>query len=225
MKHEARVVVEGEVRAVGIPSVAYIPFLHLPASHVDAVLVELSAGFRQQTLDGRGEEEPVGVGRVNLAERLELFDVPLLGHFVEGHPQGVPSTEERFGEEGGIHQILSRTAPAQIVGRVGVDGVLVGCQGPFPQFFALLALGCLVVGQCQPRGDTRHQSAESLHIHHAAVAIVERRRELGLHVLLQLACGHVLEDGTGHLVSQRTPVFTVGLFCLLRFLGGLQRHQ
>ena len=64
----AGIVVEGKDGAVGIPAVAHIPFLHLAAGGVDAELVELGLGLGQQALDGRREEKPVGVWRVNLAQ-------------------------------------------------------------------------------------------------------------------------------------------------------------
>ena len=67
------VVVESEGRSVGIPSVADIPFFHLPACRIDAVLVVgdverriVGCGLGNETLYRRREQQPVGVRRVYL---------------------------------------------------------------------------------------------------------------------------------------------------------------
>ena len=227
MEDIARIVVESEDGAVGIPAVAHIPLLHLAAGRVDAELVELRAGLGQQALDGRREEKPVGVRRVNLSQRLKLLDVPLPGHLVERQPQHVPSPEKRLGDIGGVDQILPCLAPAEIVGRVGIDRILIGRQGPLAQLAPLHALGRLVVGQCEPGSDAGHEPAESLHVDHAAVAVVERGREFCLHIFLQLAPGHVFQHGLGYLVGQRAPILAVGglLLCFPGCVQGQEQHH
>ena len=175
MENVAAVIVEGENRTIGIPAVTYVPLLDLATGRIHTELIELRAGFRQQTLDRRGEEKPIGVWRVDPAHTLELMDITLFGDIVERHPQGIPSTEERFGDIGGIHQILPSLAPTEIVGRVWIDRISIGCESPFTKLSALLAFGGVVIGQRQPGSDTCHQTSEGLHINHRAVAVVERR--------------------------------------------------
>ena len=63
---------------------------------------------------------------------------------------------------------------------IAVDGDADGGIGK-EHFFSseklttLLALSSIIIGQCQPRGNTCHQATKGLHINHAAVAVVERR--------------------------------------------------
>ena len=189
MEDVGGIVVEGEDRPVGIPSVAHIPLLHLAAGRVDTELIIAPAvgGLGEEALDDRREEEPVGVGRVDGAQALELFDVALLRRLVEGHPQCVPRPEERLGDVGGVDEVLPRLAPAEIVGRGGIDAVSVGGEGPLPELSALLPLRRIVVGKGEPGCDAGHQPSEGLHVDHGAVAVVERGRELRQHVLLQFA--------------------------------------
>ena len=108
-----------------------------------------------------------------------------------------------------------------------VNTVLIRSQCPLAQLSALLTLGGVIIRQGEPRSDTRHQATEGLHIDHFAVAVVERWRELCLHVLLQLTLGHILQYGLCHLPSLLTPILAVGLQRLLHFLGlnRCQRHQ
>ena len=148
MEHIRRVVVEGEHGAVGIPAVAYIPLFHLAngGHHTIIVVFLQSCSLCDEALDGTREEEPVGVGRLNLAQHLKLLDVALLRHLVEWHPKGVVGTDERLSDVGGIHEVLSAHAPTEVVGRGGVYGVLERGQCPLAQLATLLALGGVVVG-------------------------------------------------------------------------------
>ena len=225
MEHVARVVVEGEHRSVGIPSVADIPFLHLAAGCVHAKLVVLRPSLCQETLDGRGEEEPVGVRRVDGTEFLEFLNVALLCHLVERHPQLVVGAEEALGNVGGIYKVLSCHSPAEVVARLRVNTVLIACQSPLAQLSALLSLGSVVVGQCEPRCNASHQSSEGLHVDHSFVAGVERGAELCLHVLLQFALCHVFEHRLRHFICQSAPVLSVGLDRLFRFLCSESRSE
>ena len=224
MEDIAAVVVEGEDGAVGIPAVAHVPLLHLTDGHHHAEIVVFlqTGGLGYEALDGAGKEEPVGVGRLIFAQLLEFVDVALFRHVVQGNPQGVVGTDERLGNVGCIDKILTRGTPDQIVGRVGVNAVLVAGQRPFAQLAAHLELfqvGSRIadgtVGQGEPRRQTGHQAAEGLHVHHLAVAVVKRGRELGLHVLLQLAFGHVLQHGLRHFPGLLAPVFAVRQRCSL----------
>ena len=52
MEDVAGVIVEGEYRTVGIPTVSDIPFLHLAASGVHPELVILCACLGEEALDG-----------------------------------------------------------------------------------------------------------------------------------------------------------------------------
>ena len=224
MEDIARIVVEGEDRSVGIPAISHIPLLHLAAGRIDAELVELGTRFGQQALYGRREEEPVGIRRIYLAQGLELLDIPLLGHLIERQPEGVPCPEERLGDIGGVDEILPRLAPAEVVGRLGIDRILIGSQGHLTELPALFSLCRIIIGQCEPRRDTGHQPSEGFHIDHTAVAVVERGRELRLHVLLQLTLGHILEYGQCHLIGQCAPILPVGRL-LLGFLGSLHGQE
>ena len=61
-----------------------------------------------------------------MTQILELLDITLLRHFVEGYPQDIVGTDKRFGDIGGIYQVLTCYAPAQIVWTLGIYGMLVG---------------------------------------------------------------------------------------------------
>ena len=124
-------------------------------------------------------------------------------------PQRVPSPEKTLCDVCRIYEILSCHSPAQVVGTIGVNGVLVTLQRPFPQLLALLSLAAVVVGQCQPRRDASHQTAEALHVCHALVATVPCGRHLHTHVLLQFAARHVAQHGLTNLHQQRHPVVAV----------------
>ena len=177
MEHIRRVVVEGEHGAIGIPAVAHIPLFHLANGCHHAIIVVFlqSCSLCDEALDSTREEEPVGVGRLNLAQHLELLDVALLRHLVEWHPKGVVGTDERLSNVSGIHEVLSAHTPAEVVGRGGVYGVLERGQCPLAQLATLLALGGVVVGQREPRCQTSHQPTERLHVDHLPVSVVERR--------------------------------------------------
>ena len=146
----------------------------------------------------------------------------LNGERVQWQPQGVVGAYERLGYVGGVDQVLPCGSPDQVVGAFRVNAVLVAGQGPLAQLAHLGSLvgspfrGCEAVRiQAQPRCYACHQAAEGLHVHHLAVAVVKRGRELGLHVLLQLAFGHVLQHGLRHFPGLLAPVFAVRQRCSL----------
>ena len=151
----------------------------------------------------------------------------MFGYVVERFPQGVVGADEALGKVSRVDKRLSFLSPEQIVGRAGIDGVLIGCQSPLTELTALLTFCRVVIGKREPGSDTCHQAAEGLHINHLAVAIVEGGGELGLHVLLQFAFGHILQYGLCHLIGQGAPVFAVGLLGLLFLgcLGGQEQHE
>ena len=174
MEDVAGIIVEGEDRTISIPAVANIPLFHLAAGSIHTELIILSTGFCQHAFDGGGKEEPVGVGRINLAHALELLDIALLCHIVEWHPKGVPGAEERLGDVGGINEILPSLAPTEIIRGIWVYGILIGGQCPLTELTALLPLGSIIIRKGKPRGDAGHQSAKGLHIDHGSVTVVER---------------------------------------------------
>ena len=223
MEHVAAVVIESEYRTVSIPAITYIPLLYLAAGRIDAVFIEIATRLRHETLDGRREEQPVGIRRVDVAELGKLLQVSLLGHLIERLPECIVSTEETLGDIGCIYQVLTADAPAEIVRILRINGILVRSQRPFTQLLALLALGCSIIRKGEPWSHTCHQSAEALHIEHLLVAVVEAGTELCLHILLQLAFSHVFQYRLSHLVSQSAPIFTVAL--LLHFLLGRNSHE
>ena len=225
MEHIGTVVVESKDRSVTVPAVAHIPLFHLAARRVHPILIVLAAGFGHETLDGRREEQPVCIGRVYSAELSKLRKIPFLGHLVERFPQRVVGTEEALGHIGGIHQILPPDAPAQVVRTLRVYRILVGSQRPGAQLVAELAFRGAVVGQSEPWGNACHQSAETLHVEHLAVTVVETRAELRLHVFLQFALGHVLQHRLCHLVRQGAPILAVGLLRLGLLLGSKTRER
>ena len=208
---ERVVVVEGEGRPVAVESVADVPLLHLAHGHLDAEGIVLPSGEEEEALLHSAEEEPVGVGRVVASQTLQLLDVPLLGDVVQGFPQGAVAPEETLDDVGGVHQRLSAATPPQVVGAFGVHGIGVSLQRPLAQLAALQSFGRVVVGQCEPGSDARHESSEALHVGHFLVAVVPRGREFQLHVLLERAVGHVLQHGSGHGVGQFRPVGAVAL--------------
>ena len=116
MEYVTGIVVKSKYRAIGIPAIPNIPFLHLTAGRIHTELVESSASLGQQALNSRREEEPVGVRRVDLTHILELFDISLFRYLVERFPQNVPSSQERLCDVGRINQILTCDTPTEIVG-------------------------------------------------------------------------------------------------------------
>ena len=107
MEHITAVIVEGKHGAVGIPSITHIPFLHLAAGSIHTELVILAASLGNEALDDRREEEPVGIGRIDGAQLLELPDITQLGDIIKRHPELVVGTQEALCDIGGIHQVLS----------------------------------------------------------------------------------------------------------------------
>ena len=209
VEHVAAVVVEREVGAVGVPSVAHVPFLHLAYGRVHAIFVTFGAGLGKQALDGGREQKPVGIGRVDAAQLAELLDVALLGDTVERQPQGVVGAQERPGHVGGVHESLAVAAPQQIVGACGVDGIGVALQRPLAQLLALASFGGVVVGQGEPRRNAGHEPAEGLHVRHFFVAAVPVGAHLHEHFFLQPAFCHTAQHGRSHGVGQVHPVCAV----------------
>ena len=226
MEHIAAVIIECKRRTVSIPAITYIPLLYLAAGRIDAVFIEIATRLRHETLDGRREEQPVGIRRVDVAEFGKLCEITLLGHLIERLPEGIVSTEETLCDIGCIYQVLTADAPAEIVRTLRVNGILIGSQGPFTQLLALLTFGCSIIRKGEPRSHTCHQSAEALHIEHLLVAVVEAGTELCLHVLLQLALSHIFEHRLRHLIGKRAPILAVALlYCLFLGRDSHERNQ
>ena len=227
MEHIAAVVIECERRTIGIPAIAYIPLLYLAAGRVHTVFIEIATRLCHEALDGRREEKPVGIRRIDVAELGKLLQVSLLGHLIQWLPECIVSTEETLGDIGCINQVLTADAPAEIVRVLRIYGILVGSQGPLTQLLALLAFGCGIIRKSQPGSHTSHQSAEALHIEHLPVAVVEAWTELRLHILLQLALCHILQHGLSHLIGKRAPILAVALLLclLLRCADSHERNQ
>ena len=201
MEYETAVIVEGKGRSVRVPAVACVPFFHFSNGRVDAVGIIGRSGLGQETFDGRGEQQPVGIGRVDAAQQGKLFDIPLLGGIVERFPQLVEGTKKTLGNVGGVYQRLTFLAPQQVVGALRVDGVGIALQGPFAQLLAHGSFFCLVIGQGQPRCNACHQASEGFHVGHFLVASVPRGAYFYNHVLLQFPFSHVAQDGSCHLVG------------------------
>ena len=201
MEYETAVIVEGKSWSVRVPAVACVPFFHFSNGRVDAVGIIGRSGLGQETFDGRGEQQPVGIGRIDAAQQGEFFDITLLGGSVERLPQLVEGSEEAFGNIGSVYQWLTFLAPQQVVGALRVDGVGIALQGPFAQLLAHGSFFRLVIGQGEPRCNACHQASEGFHVGHFLVASVPRGAYFYNHVFLQFPFSHVAQDGSCHLVG------------------------
>ena len=141
--------------------------------------------------------------------------VTLFGGTVQWHPQLVVSPQETLGYISGIHKDLPCSIPQQAIGTCRIYGILITGQCPLAQPVTLPALGSTIVRECQPWRNTGHQTTETFHINNLAVTIVETGAVLSEHILLEVTIRHILQHRLCHFVSQRRPVFTVGLLSLM----------
>lgn len=72
--------------------------LYLAASRVHAIFIEITTRLCHEALDGRREEKPVGIRRIDVAELGKLLQVSLLGYLVQWLPECIVSTEEALGD-------------------------------------------------------------------------------------------------------------------------------
>ena len=73
MEHITAIIIECKVLSVCVPSVAYIPFLHLAESRIYTICILSGINFGKEAFNGGREQQPVSVRRVNASETFELF--------------------------------------------------------------------------------------------------------------------------------------------------------
>ena len=73
MEDITAIIVESERRAVRIPAISRVPFLHLAESRIYTICILSGINFGKEAFNGGREQQPVSVRRVNASETFELF--------------------------------------------------------------------------------------------------------------------------------------------------------
>ena len=164
LDHETVVVVEVEILAVAVLGIAFEPLLVSGEGIFDTVELPLSGDFIEECLHHCGEEEPVGLGRLDDAGGFHLRYESLLSFCAELAPELLRRAKQAVSEEGRVHERLPAVVEVEVVRGLGVDSVGDGFEGKPVIFRPQQTFRTVLRPVLNPRGDSLYESSEGFEV-------------------------------------------------------------
>jgi hypothetical protein len=209
LDHEAVVVVPVEIGAVAVDAITEVELLELAQDQIDARLVPFLAHAQQRHLDHRTEQQPVRVGRGDVAGGYERGDQVAPDRGIDGVPQCARRADDGVCEERRIHERLPLLGEVHEVWRARIDRVGERGVRQLDVAPAALALGRIIRTELEPRGDAGQRAAERFEMGDRSPTLSCRRALLDRHARAQLAPRQVRQHGRRDAVERVDPVRAV----------------